>query len=972
MASGNHNKTIKHNPELFSDEEQTLPERLLEAIEAQKKQQTITDLAHAAETLAQHLSGRTDDEALSAEQHINNLLDKYYNGDRDADASRRFANKALYKQQLIKTLRHYGIEYVEKHHYPLSSDEKHIIRMDFYGSINRPRFNKLTSLYQTYLRNRGRSDVAENQDEVPTTKKRGRSKISVNPSDGLYPLNAYDLNTSPAWKLFRLFPRFHKLENRMLKTIQALKISPEHLQSLSVYDFSDILYRTYRKTEDSPDAHLFLGARQAFIKDIFRKNETWIRDYLQRHNVHPRYIDALIKSAQSKGITGSVTASTDANTYMCEFAVANTDEFQKFIINSIRSDNYAAEIQQQIQNDDYTIQGATTLHFLQNNRTGFENFTKKQLLENNYIDILLRQFERSTPPYVISDIQNYVRRHQDDLLQYLEQQEKNPNLMAKQIIKNLPNLKSERHIKIIKSFIMEHQDDFFVSLLESSRSTEYARFALNSLSDTPILGDYAKDMLTSFITAHPQAFSEAVSPEMLDSIKSSGLRDEQLAEIAPFFKDRKQELKDYFKNNNVLTVNELKNELIESAVTGIQTGGLNEEDAKFNKNFVLGNTSLFKNWYIHFHTKKYKEEAAVKFKQIAATGIDEDNESTCRDFIRERLNNFVEFAAARGITSMAAIKSIQTQKLSDKPEIDSAAHDFIVKYSSTFKNFLLQKRLQNKETNFDIMLKKIKTQGISSQNIGLIHKFIIDNQALYAEAIGRDSQINHQAQQIYLRTLSAKNTDADKNILKSYLKTNICNYLIFQQDDAQLLPYVQNIADNVKHIQLDPTAIHWLKSFTIAHEEDFAHFMTDKGGYEAENGTDIFNNIKFAKGNASIDFGDGYVMKLNLTVHHKHAVKDTADKKLSMENIASINNFSNLCLFTDFWHKIMHSLDCTEPVEDKERFVSRLMPSDSDIIFFGGEQEQDKLYYDYESDPRSKRTNIRLDALLNYMYGYEQ
>ena len=92
-----------------------------------------------------------------------------------------------------------------------------------------------------------------------------------------YPLKAYDLGISKAWKLYRLFPRFHNLEYKMLQTIQSMHIPPEQLAVMSVYDYSDILYRTFRKSEKSPDAHLFLGARQAFVKDVFKKIEPQIR-----------------------------------------------------------------------------------------------------------------------------------------------------------------------------------------------------------------------------------------------------------------------------------------------------------------------------------------------------------------------------------------------------------------------------------------------------------------------------------------------------------------------------------------------------------------------------------------------------------------------------------------------------------------------------------------------------------------------
>jgi hypothetical protein len=100
------------------------------------------------------------------------------------------------------------------------------------------------------------------------------------------------------------------------------------------------------------------------------------------------------------------------------------------------------------------------------------------------------------------------------------------------------------------------------------------------------------------------------------------------------------------------------------------------------------------------------------------------------------------------------------------------------------------------------------------------------------------------------------------------------------------------------------------------------------------------------------------------TVHHKNATKDSGELKQNMKNIAQINDFSNLCIFLDFWHKIMHSMDCIEPIEDRERYVARLMPSQPNVIFFGSEQSEDQLCYDYKSDPRSQRYDRHLTDLV--------
>ena len=966
MASGNRNRNIKLDPKLFSDEATTTSEAILDDIAKKRKELQITNLSQATELIEEQIASLPEEESISAEQEIKYLFDKYYNGDRDVDISKRHANKEKYKQELIITLKRYGIDYIEKHHYPLSNDEKHIIRMDFFGTINKPHSNKLSNIYQAYISLKRKKMTFPNVSKKKNSKRKKETAIPTI-LNTTYPIISYDLSISPSWKLFRLFPRFHKLESRMLKTIQELNIPPEQLSLLSVYDYSDLLYRTFKKSEDSTEAHLFLGARQSFVKDVFNKHEQWIRNYLTRKKIHPRYIDILIKTAQSKGITGNINVTSDANTYMCEFAITNNNDFQKFIIDSIKSDSYASDIRQQIKENSYTIQGSA-IHFLQSNQTNFEYFIKKQLIEDSYIDTIIRQFNRKIPTYVLKDIQAFINSNPTDFQQYTTQYKKD-NTAQTIGIKNLFSAPNKQQTILLQSYIDARQQEFFLHMIQNNRSVEYANFSLYSLSEIPVLTDYSKDMITSFILQNNEVFSQQVSPEIYQEISQFGINENNIETIIPFIQNHHQNLRKHFKNSNILTFDELKNEFIETSNLAIQSSGLSEDENKLQRNFVLSNEALFKSWYIRFHTQKYKENANIKYQEISNNGIFANNEELCQTFIKERLSNFVEFAEQHNITSQNIIKQVHTSKLTNNNQLSQIAHDFIVQHNFSFKNFLLQQYLKEKERKFDLSLKNLKTQGISSQNIGTIHKFIIDNQALYSEYLNQGKLFNNQTQQIYSRISNNKSTTTDKEILKSYLNANIYNYLIFQQDDAQLIPYVKNIINDTKQVHITPTTLHWLKEYTIANQEKFTQFMQYKGNVEAENSEDLFNDIKFKNGNMSIKFNDGYVLNFPITVHHKDAIKDSGYKKITMKNIASINNFSNLCLYPDFWHTVMHNLDCIEPFEDKERFVSRLMPTDKDIIFFGGENPEDKLHYDYENDPRSKRTEKHLSELLANNYG---
>ena len=187
----------------------------------------------------------------------------------------------------IKTLiRTWGLTYVDDlEHYPLSREEKHIIRMDFYGSINQtekvpPRTN-LSERYLQFI-------------NAPQTQ-----QAELPPQD-------YNLDASPTWQLFRQFPRFQKIESELKEQMQKMRIPAELLPALNAYDFSDILYNYYKEDENSPKAHLFLGARKSFIKDFIRHNETAFRKYLTQINVDQRYIDALVDEMKRLGKTSNI------------------------------------------------------------------------------------------------------------------------------------------------------------------------------------------------------------------------------------------------------------------------------------------------------------------------------------------------------------------------------------------------------------------------------------------------------------------------------------------------------------------------------------------------------------------------------------------------------------------------------------------------------------------------------------------
>ena len=104
--------------------------------------------------------------------------------------------------------------------YPLSSDEHHIIRMDCYGSVDCRPSHQLSTFYKDVIR-------------VPLSK-----KLSS---------RSYNLKNAPMWKVYRQFANFRKIEPEIKKYLSENLINPEILKIMSVKDFSDIIYKTFKK-----------------------------------------------------------------------------------------------------------------------------------------------------------------------------------------------------------------------------------------------------------------------------------------------------------------------------------------------------------------------------------------------------------------------------------------------------------------------------------------------------------------------------------------------------------------------------------------------------------------------------------------------------------------------------------------------------------------------------------------------------
>lgn len=230
-------------------------------------------------------------------------------------------------QELRWILKKYGLKLVTRLYQPITKAEKKVIRMDFYGTIDKPREAALSRFYQ-YFRNKHEPDSNEPKDFSHKYKKED-----------------YNLYDCPSWNPFRQFSNFRKIENDIIEQMQDMGIPPDCLKPftdeereifkkanldikdvntlkpkemsklikmglpmstfrrLAVEDFSDIIYLKFRNDKSSNHAYIFEGSRQQFVKDFINKCEKPFRMILEAKKVHPIYTDALVKSMKEKGVT---------------------------------------------------------------------------------------------------------------------------------------------------------------------------------------------------------------------------------------------------------------------------------------------------------------------------------------------------------------------------------------------------------------------------------------------------------------------------------------------------------------------------------------------------------------------------------------------------------------------------------------------------------------------------------------------
>ena len=179
-----------------------------------------------------------------------------------------YAEEARYLLSSIHKLAHFS--YDRDVFYPIAREEKRLIRMECYGTINGRKDDELSYLFKYFRKN-------------------------LQP--GKYPTTAYRLMSSPSWKVFHQFETFRSIEKDMRKNLQKLGIHPDALQVMTVNDFCEVIFQSY-KVDNSATSANFLPKHECLKnkqnRAIMKYAGAEFEAMLMKREVNGKPIDARV------------------------------------------------------------------------------------------------------------------------------------------------------------------------------------------------------------------------------------------------------------------------------------------------------------------------------------------------------------------------------------------------------------------------------------------------------------------------------------------------------------------------------------------------------------------------------------------------------------------------------------------------------------------------------------------------------
>lgn len=161
-------------------------------------------------------------------------------------------------------------------YYPIEDDEKKLVRMECYGTIDMRREHELSQCYKFF-----------------------RKEVNC----GKFRLKDYDLAKSPMWRVFNQFESFREMAPTVRRHLYKQGINPDALKVMTVNDFCDVIHKIYAKTPETFKAQFLpIGYKKRFVINFMRSCGQDLAQHLLERGIDKRKVHALCYRMAKYGV----------------------------------------------------------------------------------------------------------------------------------------------------------------------------------------------------------------------------------------------------------------------------------------------------------------------------------------------------------------------------------------------------------------------------------------------------------------------------------------------------------------------------------------------------------------------------------------------------------------------------------------------------------------------------------------------
>ena len=161
-------------------------------------------------------------------------------------------------------------------YFPISDDEKKLVRMEYYGSIDKRRDDELSPFYKYFKKKQNR---------------------------GKFRLKDYDLSASPMWRVFNQFESFRSIAPNVRRYLYQQGFNPDVLKVMSVSDYCDVIHTIYAQNPDSIKARFLpIGYKNRFVMNFMRRCGKDLEQKLIGRGIDERKVKSLCRMMAQYGL----------------------------------------------------------------------------------------------------------------------------------------------------------------------------------------------------------------------------------------------------------------------------------------------------------------------------------------------------------------------------------------------------------------------------------------------------------------------------------------------------------------------------------------------------------------------------------------------------------------------------------------------------------------------------------------------